>query len=102
MGRSPSFDAVPLKLWKFNRIWHLAPLSRRQIARQLDRAVAYADQTADSGADRLEQAPHFAFATLSQHHPVPAICAPSGTFVRHLDALERGARSEERRVGQGA
>src|SRR3989442_3733450 len=90
-GPKPIFDAVPLKLWKFNRIWHLAPLSRRQIARQLDRAVADADQTADSAADRLEQAPHFAFATLSQHHPVPAIGAPSGTFVRHLDALERGA-----------
>src|SRR5438132_770858 len=58
-GPKPIFDAVPLKLWKFNRIWHLAPLSRRQIARQLDRAVADADQTADSGADRLEQAPHF-------------------------------------------
>src|SRR5256886_14030208 len=91
MGRAPSLAAVPLKLLKFTGIGPLAPLPRRKIARQLDRAVAYADQTADSGADRLEQAPHFAFATLSQHHPVPAICAPSGTFVRHLDALERGA-----------
>src|SRR2546425_3708743 len=90
-GPKPIFYAVPLKLLKFNRIWDLAPLSRRQIARQFDRAVADADQTADAGADRLEQAPHLPFATLSQHHPVPAIGAPSGTFVRHLDALERSA-----------
>src|SRR3989442_14896672 len=90
-GPKPIFDAVPLKLWKFNRIWHLAPLSRRQIARQLDWAVAYADQTADSGADRLEQAPHFAFATLSQHHPVPAIGAARAALVRRGDALERSA-----------
>src|SRR5205814_741611 len=91
MGRSPSFDAVPLKRWKFNRIWHLAPLPRRQIARQLDRAVADADQTADPGADRLEQAPHFAFATLSEHHPVPAVGAARGAPVRRCNALKRSA-----------
>src|SRR2546430_15061404 len=91
MGRAPSLAAVPLKLLKFTGIWPLAPLPRRQIARQLDRAVAYADQTADSGADRLEQAPHFAFAALAQHDPVPAIRAGLGTRVRRCDALERSA-----------
>src|SRR5467141_5143226 len=89
-GPKPIFYAVPLKLLKFNRIRHLAPLSRRQIARQLDRPVAYADQAADAGADRLEQAPHLAFATLSEHHPVPAIGAGRGALVRWSDALERG------------
>src|SRR3989442_6586007 len=87
-GPKPIFDAVPLKLLKFNRIWHLAPLSRRQIARQLDRAVANADQAAHARADRLEEAPHLAFAPLAQHDPVPAIRARLGTPVRQPDALE--------------
>src|SRR5438270_499021 len=88
-GPKPIFDAVPLKFLKFNRIWQLAPLSRRQIARQLDRAVANADQTADAGADRLEQAPHFAFAPLPEHHPVPAIGTRRGAFVRRRNARKR-------------
>src|SRR5437660_12491977 len=88
-GPKPIFDAIPLKLLKFNRIWQLAPLSRRQIARQLDRAVANADQTADAGADRLEQAPNFAFAALLEHHPVPAIGARCGALVRRRNARKR-------------
>src|SRR3982074_1519434 len=49
-GPKPIFDAVPLKLLKFNRIWQLAPLFRRQRAPPTGGPGADADQTADAGA----------------------------------------------------
>ncbi len=90
MGRSPSFCLHPSKLLKFNRICYLAPLSGREIARQLERPVADADEAADASADGFEKTPHLAVAAFLQHHAIPAIGASRSAGIDRLDALERG------------
>src|SRR4051794_3521712 len=60
----------PSKLLKFNRICNLAPPSRCEIARQLDRSVADANQAAHARADGFEHPPHLAVATLLQRHAI--------------------------------
>src|SRR3954470_17938775 len=86
------------KLLKFNRNslagqpphrcrWELAPASWIEIARQLDRPAAPAQQPAHARADGLEHAPHLAVAPLLQGHAIPAIGALASL---ELDALESG------------
>src|SRR5437867_793862 len=73
-----------VKLLKFNSISlcqqlfqrsrrELAPAARLQLARQLDGAVARADEPAHLVPDGLEDPSHLAVSPLAQHHPVPAI-----------------------------
>src|ERR1044072_327733 len=86
---------TPSKLLKFNRIWDLAPLSRRQIARQLDAPIAHAQEPAHARAHGLEHAAHFAVTPFLERHAIPAVCATSGPRVRRLDALEGGRSIRE-------
>src|SRR3954467_1321171 len=90
-GPKPILFPAPSKLLKFNRICYSAPLSRRQIARQLERPVAYAQQSTHSRADRLEHAAHLAVAAFLDRHAIPAVRAFARARIGRLDALERGA-----------
>src|SRR3954464_6817765 len=87
MGRSPSLDSPFSKLLKYNRICQFTPVSRRQIRRQLDGPVAYADEAVDLGADGFEKPPHLAVAAFFQDHPIPAVAA--GCFSLLTDRGER-------------
>src|SRR5436190_5541752 len=90
-GPKPILFPAPSKLLKFNRICYSAPLSRRQIARQLERPVAYAQQPTHSRADRLEHAAHLAVAAFLDGHAIPAVGAFARARIGRLDTLERGA-----------
>src|SRR5581483_300195 len=68
-----------------------APLSRRQIARQLERPVAYAQEPAHARADGLEHAPHLAVAAFLEGDAIPAVGAFARARIGRLDALEGGA-----------
>ena len=77
-GRSPPHKPNPkvaLKLLKYNRIPQFTPAAGRQIAGQLDRAVAQSHESAHRVPKRLEEAPHLAVAPFLQHHSVPAVAA---------------------------
>jgi hypothetical protein len=53
--------------------------SALEAARQHDRAIANANQTADGVADRFKHAAHFAVAALRNSHLVPAVSALAAT-----------------------
>src|SRR5580693_4710930 len=64
--------------------------ARAQVARQLDRPVADAQQAAHLEPHRLKQAPHLTVTPFVQHHPERAVAAglPFPVFRAGLDVIE--------------
>src|SRR5690349_20000859 len=65
----------------------LSPMAAPEIRRQDEGSEAEAHQAAHGHAERLEDAPHLAVASLAQHYPISAVRTPAPAG---RDAVERG------------